>query len=604
SFGVEVTPVTYDAFVQDPAAWLEGIEHVIVAGVLDAIKAVLGLAMKHDFSIGLIPTEKRKGLARYYDLPTNLDSAIELALRQDAQAIDIILCNGKILLFKAIIGTIPLIDTPGDVRRRSILLKAKQDLAELRLHRFNFITDAKQKIKTAACGCMIVQHHQGSLASRLISHDSSFTDAMISLVIVAPFSMAEYLSFLLQTLWPSSVRKRWPSTIGLIKTQQIDIESGNRLDVLIDGECSTHTPLHCEIVPAAVRVNIGAKLRDKDKRAGSTKRKISIDNLPKGKELLKTKARKLPFFSYASEERFRDLFSALREDAKINSTYLVLMVLSTMLATIGLYLDNAAVIIGAMLLAPLMTPIVSFAMGLLRSDQGLLKNSAWKILIGITIALLASSLIAQLFPHKPMTEEMQGRLNPTLLDLAVAIISGVAAAYSKSYKEIIQSLAGVAIAVALVPPLAVAGIGIGRGDFYFFFQAFLLFSTNLIGIILAATYTFRVLGYSSVVRSKHSVGVVLLFLGLIAVPLYLSYDRIVEKMTVERNWQKERFLVNGKYIIIQKANLSRRGDKQIIMMELLAREHLTREDLTQFREKIQTNFNKKLIIRATIIYIP
>jgi len=199
---------------------------------------------------------------------------------------------------------------------------------------------------------------------------------------------------------------------------------------------------------------------------------------------------------------------------------------------------------------------------------------------------------------------MLGRLNPTLLDLAVAIISGIAAACSKSFKEIIQSLAGVAIAVALVPPLTVAGIGIGRMDFHFFYQAFLLFSTNLIGIIVSATFTFRVLGYSAVVRSKRSLGVVFIFLVVILIPLYLSYHRIVEDRIFEKSWQNERFLVNEKYLIIQKAVISWRGNKQILIMDVLAREPLTREDLNAFIRKIQDNFDKKLIIRVNTIYIP
>ena len=220
------------------------------------------------------------------------------------------------------------------------------------------------------------------------------------------------------------------------------------------------------------------------------------------------------------------------------------------------------------------------------------------------IALLAAALITLLFPHKPITEEMRGRLNPTLLDLAVAIIAGIAGAYTKSFKEILQGLAGVAIAVALVPPLAVAGIGIGRWDFYFFGQAFLLFTTNLIGIILAATFTFRVLGYSAAVRSKRSIGFVALFLVLITIPLYFSYSRIVEKMVFEKSWQQERFLVNGKYLIVQKADLSHHRDKEVIVMDIMSREPLTREDLTQFKRKIQTNFANELIIRASIVYIP
>jgi uncharacterized hydrophobic protein (TIGR00271 family) len=354
-----------------------------------------------------------------------------------------------------------------------------------------------------------------------------------------------------------------------------------------------------------VRINVGNSLQEAGSGATGARERIDINNLPREKELLKARNQKrIPLFSYASEERFHDLFPALREDAKLNSIYMVLMVLSTGLATVGLYLNSASVIIGAMLLAPLMAPIVSLSMGILRGDVSLFKNSMVKIVIGVIIALLSSALITLLFPHKPITEEMLERLNPTLLDLAVAIISGIAAAYSKSFKEIIQSLAGVAIAVALVPPLAVAGIGIGHVDFYFFYQAFLLFSTNLIGIIISATFTFRVLGYSAAVRRKTSLVVVFIFLALILIPLYLSYSRIVEDRVFEKSLRQERFLVNEKYLIITKASIIWRGDKRIILMDILAREPLTREDLNTFRKKIQANFNKKLIIRLRTFYIP
>jgi uncharacterized hydrophobic protein (TIGR00271 family) len=275
-----------------------------------------------------------------------------------------------------------------------------------------------------------------------------------------------------------------------------------------------------------------------------------------------------------------------------------------MLAATGLYLSSASVIIGAMLLAPLMAPIVSLSMGILRAEIGMINKSIGKIVIGILIALLSSTLITFLFPDKPLTNEMQARLNPTLLDLAVAIISGIAAACSKSFKEIISSLAGVAIAVALVPPLTVAGIGLGRLDFHFFSQAFLLFSTNLVGIIVAATITFRVLGFSAAVKSKRSLMVVFIFLILISIPLYFSYFRMVEDRVFEKSWQHERFLVNEKYLIVQKAAVSHRGDKELIIMDILARESLTREDLNAFKKKLQTNFNKKLIIRVNMTYIP
>lgn len=144
----------------------------------------------------------------------------------------------------------------------------------------------------------------------------------------------------------------------------------------------------------------------------------------------------------------------------------------------------------------------------------------------------------------------------------------------------------------------------GRGDFTFFSQAFLLFSTNLVGIILAAALTFRMLGYSAAVRGRLGIGVVAVFMVLISIPLYLSFQRITEKRAIEGSWKKERFLVNGKYLIVQKARFSRRGDKEVIVMDILARDVLTRADLTRFKQEIQRNFTRKLAIRAKITYIP
>jgi len=602
--GADITPISYDTISKDPQTSLAGVTHVVVSGTPDVIKTILSLAVKYGFSVGLVPTEAQKNLIRFYDLPKDTDAAIDLALQADAPAMDLILCNGKILLFKATVGQIPVLDAPRNVSWTGILTAALKKAFTLNLNTFDFKTAGEKKIKTAASGCMIIQHHKGSLASRLISPESSLTDGMISMVVSAPISIMQYLGFLVQLLRQFEGLKRLPGAIGYIKSPQIDIESGTELDVLIDGEDSTQTPLHCETIPQAVRVNIGEGVREQNK-VKPVQERISVNNLPRGKELIKAQQKaRVPFFSYASDERFRELFTSLRTDARIDRIYLVLMVLSTMLATVGLYLNSASVIIGAMLLAPLMAPIVSLAMGILRNDRKMLKKSMGKIIVGIIVALLASALIALLFPHKPVTAEMQARLNPTLLDLAVAIISGIAGAYSKSYKEIAQSLAGVAIAVALVPPLAVAGTGIGRMDFNFFFQAFLLFTTNLVGIVLAASFTFRILGYSPAIRGKQSIRFVLLLSALVAIPLYLSYDRIVEKAVYEKNWREERFLVNEKYIIIQKANFSRRGNKMVIAMDILTRERLTRHDLNEFKRKIQTNFSKELVIRAKPIYIP
>ncbi len=121
AYGAAITPVSYDALAQDPQAMLVGVTHVVVSGALDVIKKILSLAMKYGFSVGLIPSETQKSLIRFYNLPKNTDAAIDLALQANSQVMDLILCNEKIILFKATVGRLPLLDDPGDIPQINIL---------------------------------------------------------------------------------------------------------------------------------------------------------------------------------------------------------------------------------------------------------------------------------------------------------------------------------------------------------------------------------------------------------------------------------------------------------------------------------------------------
>ena len=598
-----ITAIPFGEFLEKQEEIASQADHIVVSATMAEIKTVIRFAIEHELSIGVLPLSSQKNLTRYFRLPDKLDEQIELALGRETQVRDLILCNDELVLFKATIGRLPVIDAAESLSRWQNFRDVLARFRGIRLLGFEFGTAGGRKIETAATGCMIVHHHAGSLASRLIANDGSPADGMISLVVAAPLSVIGYLRFLLRILTGNFSSRGIPSTIGYIKSSGLTIDSEVPLAVEIDGESVTRTPVKCEVLPRALRINTGPALDATVEAGQEAKERVDIRNLPIGSELTKARKRAVPFFSYASEERFKDLFVALREDARMSGAYVVLMILSTLLATIGLYQNSTSVVIGAMLLAPLMSPIVSLSMGILRHEQELFRRSATKVVAGVALALASAVFITLLFPYKPVTNEMIARLSPSLLDLGVAIFAGIAGAYTKSYKEILQSLAGVAIAVALVPPLAVAGIGLGRADPYFFAQAFLLFSTNLVGILVAATLTFRVLGYSPAIRSKRRLGYAVLLLALISIPLYLTFEKIAEEIQWERSWQKERFLVNGKYIIVKEAEILSRHDRKVVLMDILARERLTRDDLNDFREKIQRNFSKKLVIRANIIYI-
>lgn len=603
--GVRVSSVSYEAITQNITS-LQQADHVVIAGDLNYLKWMFHYAMAYDFSIGLIPLPHQKNIPRAFELPTGIDGRIDQALKSDAKAIDLILCNNKIIFFKATIGRVPLIDNPEETNRLRIFWNGIKLITSLKLLPFSISGKNEQanEIKTAAVGCMIVQHHKASLASKLIAHDSSLTDGMISLVVVAPFSVIDYAKFLFQTLSRSEKSRTIPHGTGYIKRPELSIDTENTLNVNIDGQNVTTTPIQCKVLTKAVRVNIGDELSIKKKSVKSSKITTNVRALPSGKEVLRAKNKYIPFFAYASEERFKDLFSALKDDAAPNISFFVLMLLSTIIATTGLYLDSSSVIIGAMLLAPLMAPIVSLSMGLLRRQEHLIKRSLVKIILGVLLAMSVAAFLTLISPHNPVTGEMRARLSPTVLDLIVAITAGIAGAYTKSHKEILQSLAGVAIAVALVPPLAVAGIGIGRLSLDFFYQAFLLFSTNLIGIVLAATFTFRLLGYSPALKSKRGIGIVFIMLLLISVPLYLSYQRIVTTKVFEQSWKEERFLVHGKYLIVKNARLNDAGSADVLTLDVLARDQLSREDLSEFKRKIRHNVSDDLVIRTNLIYIP
>ena len=174
--------------------------------------------------------------------------------------------------------------------------------------------------------------------------------------------------------------------------------------------------------------------------------------------------------------------------------FIVLMILSSLLASLGLMQSSAAVIIGAMLVAPLMSPLMAFSVGLLQGNLGLMRRAAMTTLIGVLIGLGVAVLIGTIIPLDIPTPEMLARSQPSLLDMGVALASGAAGAYAIARKDIPSALAGVAIAAALVPPLCTIGLGLAFGEIALAAGASLLFITNIVCISLAGAGVFIWLG--------------------------------------------------------------------------------------------------------------
>jgi uncharacterized membrane protein len=165
----------------------------------------------------------------------------------------------------------------------------------------------------------------------------------------------------------------------------------------------------------------------------------------------------------------------------------------------------------------------------LRQNERLIKESLLTIGYGLLVGYVFAVLITWLTPLNTPNSEIVARIRPNLLDLGVAAASGVAGAYAHSKKEVAKTLAGVAIAVALVPPLSVSGIGLGWGDWSVFFGALLLLATNLAGMVLAAALTFLFLGFSPFRLARKGLLISLFFVALISAPLGFGFSRMVKE---------------------------------------------------------------------------
>lgn len=497
--------------------------------------------LKRNASAGIrvviLPFEKNGLSCQAYNIPTTFDAALELARSETAhETKHLLLCNGNVVLERVLIGRSDW------VRKNSLaaFLEAfRKGLWSLTLQAVRIETGKAQQISTAML--LIEAGNEMHLAQRYpaLFRPQENQCGRVGMLVYAPQSIFSLLGVLTRS------KKRngdtgLPKGMGALKSETITLRATDgKLKVTIGAETFETETVTLQNAPIRTAVVTGYE----GCAAADDKESLRLQNLPVEEEAVAHLCSKnLPLVPVASESAFEELFTALRQEAETNHPYVALLLVSTLLAVTGLLQNSSPTVIGAMILSPLMAPVVSLAMGLIRFDRSLTVTSIKTISISLLLALAASVLFAYLTPLTHMTEQMQSRLNPNLLDLAVAILSGIAAAYGYANARIAKSLAGVAVAVALVPPLSVAGIGIGWGSWPMFRGAFLLFLANIAGIVAAAGVTFFVLGFSSWRYAKTAFALKLVMLSAVAFPLLLSTRNLVEKQEFYNRFETIRVL--------------------------------------------------------------
>ncbi len=237
---------------------------------------------------------------------------------------------------------------------------------------------------------------------------------------------------------------------------------------------------------------------------------------------------------------YKATIAEINEKKSMDGANAWMLICSIMIASIGLNTNSQAVIIGAMLISPLMSPILAIGLAVAINDKKALKESLFHFGVSIIIAITTSTLFFLISPLKEFTEQIAARTAPTIFDVAIGVFGGIAGIISIARKDISTTIPGVAIATALMPPLCVSGYGIAIGNAEIAVFSFYLFFINAFFVAFSTYVIIRYLGFplkeyaSKEERSKNR-KYIILFSFLMVIPSLFIFWKVWRKTTTEAN---------------------------------------------------------------------
>lgn len=243
---------------------------------------------------------------------------------------------------------------------------------------------------------------------------------------------------------------------------------------------------------------------------------------------------------------------SIRSNVAFRGPNVWILAFSIIIASVGLNVNSTAVIIGAMLISPLMGPIIGIGLGLGVNDTKLIRVGLKNLLVMVGISLMASFLYFLLTPLKLANPtELLSRTNPTIYDVIIALFGGAAGLLEISRKEKGTVLSGVAIATALMPPLCTAGYGLASGHISYFFGALMLFIINGVFIIIATYLMSKILGFPEyefldAKQARRTRSLVTLVFVLVTIPSILSAITMIRSNKFAQD--AERFVSENKML--------------------------------------------------------
>lgn len=294
-----------------------------------------------------------------------------------------------------------------------------------------------------------------------------------------------------------------------------------------------------------------------------------------------------------SATRVAKLHQELNNDATWGVDYILCTIAACLIASFGLLSNSAAVIIGAMIVAPLMLPLRGLAFSACEADLRLFTKSIASLVGATIIALFLSWFIARVTALPEMGSEIIARTQPTLIDLGIAISAGLISGFGKVRSGISETLAGTAIAVALMPPLCVVGISMAAGLYAYAMGAFLLYITNLLGISLACMVAFIASGYTKINKALGWTSIMTAFLLL---PLGASFFQLIQQQQIESEIHRQ--LANETITVgqdVESADISIiwTQNPPLINVTVQTDKEITSRQVELVREYVNTTLNRE-----------
>lgn len=278
--------------------------------------------------------------------------------------------------------------------------------------------------------------------------------------------------------------------------------------------------------------------------------------------------------------------------------------LSAVISTLGLLANSVAVIIGAMIIAPLMGPIVGMAYSTAMGNRKLLRRSIFTLFKGVILTVAVSYITALAIGLDTVDSEILSRTNPTLIDFGIAMAAGMAGAFTQTRRSISDAIPGVAIAVALVPPLSVIGIGLALGEGTIASGASLLFCTNLICIIFFGGLVFLFQSYGNIDRAKKGLALSTVVMFILGIPLTLSMRELIIKKNVR--YQVSDIVLSESDTFAQSDIRSivvvPQGDYLQVSIEVAApADSITQADIIALRKLLSREIGREIDLRVEIV---